>query len=71
MATQKYRRTKGQCLLYTINYDQGEYFILRDDEMKKSVPDAVIASVMPQEATPELMLRMAIADIESQIGMEE
>ncbi len=71
MATQEYRRTKGQCLLYTINYDQGEYFILRDDEMKKSMPDAIVASISSYEATPDLMLRMAIADIESVIGMEE
>lgn len=71
MPTQEYRRSHGQCLLYSIDYDQGEYFIQRDAQMKKSVPDALIASIAPHEATPELMLRMAIADIESLIGMEE
>jgi hypothetical protein len=71
MPLQEYRRSKGQCLLYTIEYDQGEYFIQRDGEMKKSVPDAVVASVVPQEARAKLMLRMAIADIESLIGMDE
>lgn len=71
MAMQEYRRSKGQCLLYTIDYDQGEYFIQRDGVMKKSVPDAIIVSVMPREATPELMLRTAIADIEALNGMEE
>lgn len=71
MPRQEYRRSKGQCLLYTIEYDQGEYFIQRDGEMKKQVPDAVIAGVAPHEAKAELMLRMAIADIEALIGMDE
>lgn len=71
MPRQEYRRSKGQCLLYTIEYDQGEYFIQRDGEMKKQVPDALIAGVAPHEAKAELMLRMAIADIEALIGMDE
>lgn len=71
MPTQEHRRSQGQQLLYTIEYDKGEYFIQRDGEMKKSVPDAIVAGVMPSEASAELMLRMAIADIEALIGMEE
>ena len=71
MPSTEHRRSTGQNLLYTIDYDQGEYFILRDGALKKSVPDAMVASVAPGEATPELMLRMAIADIEALIGMDE
>jgi hypothetical protein len=71
MPAQEYRRSKGQCLLYNIEYDQGEYFIQRDGKMKKEMPDALVAGVAPHEAKPELMLRMAIADIESLIGMDE
>lgn len=71
MLVHEYTRRSGQRLTYTIVYDQGEYFIQRDGQLKKSVPDAFIAAVSPDEATPELMLRMAIADIEVLIGMEE
>lgn len=71
MQVYEYTRRSGQRLTYTIVYDQGEYFIQRDGQMKKSVPDAVVASVTPHEATPELMLRMAIADIEALLGMDE
>ncbi|MFC5474882.1 hypothetical protein [Paraherbaspirillum soli] len=71
MLLQKYRRSKGQCLLYTIEYDQGQYYIQRDGDMKKAVPDAIVAGVAPHEATAELMLRTAIADIERLAGMEE
>ena len=71
MLVHEYTRSKGQRLTYTIVYDQGEYFIQRDNKMKKSVPDAIVASIMPGEARPELMLRMAIADIEALNGMEE
>lgn len=71
MAEQRYQRSKGQHLHYTIEYDHGEYFIQRDGIMKKSVADAIVAGIAPSEATPELMLRMAMADIESLIGMEE
>lgn len=71
MLVHEYTRSKGQRLTYTIVYDQGEYFIQRDNKMKKSVPDALVASVTPHEARPDLMLRMAIADIESLLGMEE
>jgi hypothetical protein len=71
MQTQPYRRSKGQALLYNIEYAEGEYFIQRDGQMKKSVPDAIVAGIVPGEASANLMLRMAQADIESLIGMEE
>ncbi|WP_155837447.1 hypothetical protein [Herminiimonas sp. CN] len=71
MLVHEYTRRNGQRLTYTIVYGQGEYFIQRDGHMKKSVADAIVASVTPHEAKPELMLRMAIADIEGLIGMEE
>jgi hypothetical protein len=71
MAVHEYTRSAGQRLAYTIMYDQGEYFIERDGKMKKSVPDAVVAGVAPDEAKASLMLRMAIADIESLNGMDE
>ena len=71
MAVLAYTRTKGQRLTYTITYDHGEYFIQRDGQMKKAVPDVVVETVAPHEATPQLMLRMAIADIEALIGMDE
>ncbi len=67
----EYTRTKGKCLTYTIAYAQGEYFIEREGVLKRQVPDAIIASIVPAEATPELMLRTAIADIEALIGMDE
>jgi hypothetical protein len=35
------------------------------------VPDAIVAGVLHSEAHPELMLRMAIADIEALLGMQE
>lgn len=72
MPMQEYRRSKGQRLLYTIEYDQAKYFIERNGEMKKAMPDAVVGGgIMPGEATPDLMLRTAIADIETLHGMEE
>ncbi len=71
MSVYKHTRSKGQQLTYSIEYSDGEYFIERGGEMKKSVPDAVIAGVAPTEARAELMLRMAIADIENLIGMDE
>lgn len=71
MPFHQHRRNVGKGLLYDIEYDWGEYFITRDGEMKKAVPDAIVAGVVPSEATPELMRRMAIADIEALIGMEE
>lgn len=67
----KYTRSTGQRLTYTISYDDGEYFIERDDQMKKSTPDAAVLGIDPHEAKAELMLRMAKADIESLNGMEE
>jgi hypothetical protein len=39
--------------------------------MKKAVPDAMATGIDPDEATPELMLRLAIGDIESLNGMDE
>ncbi len=71
MPMQEYRRSKGQCLLYAIEYDQAEYYIQRDGEMKKSMPDAIINGIMPEEAKADLMLRMAISDIENLYGMDE
>ena len=71
MLVYKHTRNGGQRFTYTIMYDQGEYFIQRDGQMKKSVADGVIVSIAPHEATPDLMLRMAIADIEILAGMEE
>ncbi|MDP3842272.1 MAG: hypothetical protein Q8Q81_06685 [Oxalobacteraceae bacterium] len=71
MLVHEYTRRKGQGLTYIIVYDQGEYFIQRDGLMKKSMPDAHVATITPHEARPELMLRMAIADIEALRGMDE
>ncbi len=71
MSLYQHRRSTGKQLLYDIEYDDGEYFITRDGEMKKAVPDAIVAAVAPSEASAKLMLRMAIADIEALIGMEE
>lgn len=71
MALYQHRRSSGKQLLYDIEYDDDEYFITRDGEMKKAVPDAIVAAVAPSEASAKLMLRMAIADIEALIGMEE
>ena len=67
----QHRRSHGKELLYDIDYDVGEYFITRDGQMKKSVPDAIVAAVAPSEASAKLMLRMAIADIEALLGMDE
>lgn len=66
-----YTRTKGRQLTYTIEYDDAEYFIHRDGKLLKSVPDALVAGVLPSEASADLMLRTAIADIERLEGMEE
>lgn len=71
MLVQEHTRHSGKCLTYTIVYGHGEYFIQRDGLVKKSVPDAHVASISPREAKPELMLRTAIADIEALIGMDE
>lgn len=71
MPVHQHRRNGGLGLVYDIHYDRGEYFILRDGVMKKSVPDPLVAAVLPSEANAELMLRMAIADIEALLGMEE
>lgn len=71
MPASKYVRSTGQGLTYTISYDDGEYFIERDGQMKKSAPDAAVLGIAPHEASAELMLKMAKADIESLNGMEE
>lgn len=71
MPLYQHRRNGGKRLLYDIQYDRAEYFITRDGEMKKAVPDVLVAGVLDSEASPELMLRMAIADIEALLGMEE
>ena len=71
MPVLEWTRTHGKRHTYEIVYDYGEYFIKRDGQMKKAVPDAMAAGVSPREATPALMLRMAIADIEALLGMEE
>ena len=66
-----YTRSQGQRLTYVIAYDEAEYFIERDGLMMKSVPDALAIGIAPGEAKPALMLRMAIADIEALLGMDE
>lgn len=71
MPVLEYTRSKGKGLTYLIEYDRAEYFIERDGVLKKAMPDAIVAGVNPSEATPELMRRMAIADIEALIGMDE
>jgi len=71
MPSQQYTRSGGQRLTYQIMYDEGEYFIQRNGEMKKAVPDVLSSAMDPDEASADLMLRMAIADIESLNGMEE
>jgi|GEM_PF-1193381 len=71
MPVEEYTRSHGKRLTYTISYDDGEYFIERDGELVKSMPDAMALGIAPQEAKAPLMLRMAIADIEALLGMEE
>jgi hypothetical protein len=71
MPVHHYTRSSGQRLVYTISYDPGTYFIKRGDELKKSIPDAIIAGIVAGEAKASLMLRMAIADIEGLAGMNE
>jgi hypothetical protein len=66
-----YKRTRGQHLIYTIRYDDGEYLIERDGRLKKSVPDVISLGMDPHEAKAALMLRTAISDIEALIGMDE
>lgn len=71
MPTTEYTRSKGQQLTYSIEYSDGEYYIHRDGVLLKSVPDAIVAGVLPSEAKAEFMLRTAIADIEQLEGMDE
>lgn len=71
MPLHQYTRRTGHRYTYTIEYDQGEYFIFRDGRIMKSVPDAMATGISPREATPDLMLRLAIGDIEALNGMDE
>jgi len=71
MPSQQYTRSTGKKLTYLIAYDKGEYFIERDGQLKKSVPDAMATGISPSEATPKMMLRLAIGDIETLNGMDE
>ena len=71
MPVVEYTRSHGKCLTYTISYDEGEYFIEHEGRMRKSMPDPLTIGVAPSEAKAPLMLRMAIADIEALLGMEE
>ena len=66
-----YTRSGGKRLTYTIVYDAGEYFIQREGRIKKCVPDPLSAGMAPAEATPRMMLRLAIGDIEALNGMDE
>jgi hypothetical protein len=67
----EHTRSSGKRLTYTIEYDDGEYFIERDGVLKKAVPDPLMIGIVPSEAKADLMLRMAIGDIETLYGMEE
>lgn len=71
MPVLEYTRTKGKRLTYTVTYDDGEYFIQRGEQMMKAVPDVMVEGVAPHEAKAQLMLRMAVADIEALLGMDE
>lgn len=71
MPVYEYTRSRGRRLTYTIEYNDGEYFIQRDGQLKKAVPDPLMIGIVPAEASADLMLRMAIADIETLNGMEE
>ena len=71
MPVAQYTRSTGQKLTYSISYDNAEYFIERDGQMKKAMPDALPMGMAPHEATAELMLKTAQADIEGLFGMDE
>lgn len=71
MPVEVYTRSTGKRLTYTIEYDDGEYFIRHQGVMKKAFPDALAAGMDPHEAKADLMRRMAIADIETLSGMDE
>ena len=71
MPVEEYTRRTGQRLTYVIQYDQGEYFIRRDGVMKKAIPDVMVTGISSKIATPALMLKLAIGDIESLNGMDE
>jgi hypothetical protein len=67
----EHTRSKGQRLTYRIEYTDGEYFIERDGELKRAVQDPMMLGVAPGEAKAELMLRLAIGDIETLYSMDE
>jgi hypothetical protein len=67
----EHTRSRGQRLTYTIEYADGEYFIERNGQLKRAVQDPLMIGVAPSEAKAELMLRMAIGDIETLYGMDE
>lgn len=67
----EHTRSRGQRLTYTIEYTDGEYFIERNGQLKRSVPDPLMLGVAPSEAKADLMLRLAIGDIETLYGMDE
>lgn len=71
MPSCQYTRSRGHGYTYTIAYDRNEYFIERDGVLKKAFPDAILAGIPPSEASAELMLKTAIADIENLYGMDE
>jgi hypothetical protein len=71
MPVYEHTRSTGKRLAYKIEYDDGKYFIHQGDKLKKAVPDALMEAMDPHEARADLMLRMAIADIESLNGMDE
>lgn len=71
MPVEEYTRRTGKQRTYTIDYDQGEYFIYHDGVMKKSCLDAMVTGISPKDAKPELMLKLAIGDIEALNGMDE
>jgi hypothetical protein len=67
----EHTRSTGKRLTYTIEYTDGEYFIHQDGKPRKAVPDSLMIGIVPHEAKADLMLRTAIADIESLTGMDE
>lgn len=71
MPVQEYTRRGGKRLTYVIEYDEGEYFIRHNGIMKKSFPDSLMTGMPGKEATPAMMLKLAIGDIETLNGMDE
>lgn len=71
MPTYQHTRSKGKRQTYDIKYNDDEYFIECNGSSKKTVADSLAIGILPSEANADLMLRMAIADIELLAGMEE